>query len=109
MNGLLAPGNRARRGVKWGLVAHTVAMFSFVTIYTAVVLNIQSISFTDNRGFPGRDDDSGPLPPGPIGYQLLIHSTPIGILPTPMLVLNNWLIDGLLVSTRSLFTRVSNV
>jgi hypothetical protein len=30
------PVNRTRGGIKWGLVAHTAAMFSFVTIYTAI-------------------------------------------------------------------------
>jgi hypothetical protein len=53
MGALLNPVNRARGGIKWGLVAHTAAMFSFVTIYTAMTLDIQSISYIDNRDFPG--------------------------------------------------------
>ena len=96
MGSLLDPVNRARGGIKWGLVVHTVAMFSIVTVYTAITLDIQSISFIDNREYPGSSTDSA-VPPGPIGYQYLLHSKPIGITPTPMLVLNNWLSDGLLV------------
>ena len=76
-------------------MVHTMAMFSIVTIYTAVTLNIQSVSYVDNRGFPGVD---GVLPPGPLGYQYLTHSKAIGVVPTVMFLLNNWLADGLLVS-----------
>lgn len=87
--------DRTRERTKWGLVVHAVAMFSFVTIYTAMTLNIQSISFIDNREFPGVGDV---LPPGPVGYQFFIYSKPISIVPNVMFVLNNWLADGLLVS-----------
>jgi hypothetical protein len=97
MSALLEPVNRARGGVKWGLVAHTIAMFSFVTIYTTMTLNIQSISFINNREFPGTSDDRA-RPPGPLGYQWLIYSTPVATVPTSMIVLNNWLTDGLLAS-----------
>jgi hypothetical protein len=83
-------------GTKWGLVAHAVAMFTFVTIYTGMTLNIQSISFIDNRNFPGAD---GVLPPGPVGYQFLIYSKAISIVPNVAFLLNNWLADGLLVSS----------
>jgi len=96
MSALLDPVNRARGGVKWGLVAHTVAMFSFVTIYISMTLHIQSISFIDNREFSGTSDD-GAKPPGPLGYQWLIYSMPVATVPTSMIVLNNWLTDGLLL------------
>ena len=71
-------------------------MFSFVTIYTAVNLHIQSISYIDNRNFPGDGPD---LPPGPFGYQFYIYSKAISVLPSVMFTLNNWLADGLLVSS----------
>ena len=101
MNALLDPVNRARGGIKWGLVAHTAATFTFATIYIALNLNVQSLSFIDNREFPGTGADDA-IPPGPVGYQWSIRSKPIGIAPTPMLVLNNWLTDGLLVSVSRL-------
>ena len=94
MGALFDPSNRARGGIKWGLVAHTAAMFSFATAYAAMSFNIQSISFIDNRNFPGT---AGDMPPGPVGYQFLIHSKAIGIAPTPMILINGWLADGLWV------------
>lgn len=69
-------------------------MFSFVTIYTATGLDLQSISYIDNRDFPGID---GVLSPGPLGYQFLIYSNAINVVPTLMFQFNNWLADGLLV------------
>ena len=91
--------SRAREGVKWGIFAYTVAMFSFVTIFTATNLAIQSISYIDNRGFPGMDSVGPVLPPGPLGYQFLIYSKAISIVRSLMFLLNNWLADGLLVSS----------
>ena len=101
MEALLNPPDRENRGMKWGLVAHTTAMFSFVTIYTAMTLNIQSISYIDNREFPGVGEV---LPPGPLGYQFSIYSKAISIVPNVSFLLNNWLADGLLVSFASMST-----
>jgi hypothetical protein len=95
MAALLNPANRRGGGVKWGLVAYTAVMFSFVTVYTAGNLNVQSIAFIDNREFSGV---SGVMPPGPTGYQLFIYSKAISIVPNLMFLLNNWMADGLLVS-----------
>lgn len=92
MGALLNPVNRAS-GIKWGLVAHTALMFSFVTINTAMSLAIQAISYVDDRGFPSQEG----LPSGPFGYQLFIYSKPISFVTTLMFFLNNWLADGLLV------------
>ena len=89
------PANRTKGGIRWGLVAHTVAMFSFVTISTAMNLDIQSFSYIDNREFPG----NGGMPPGPLGYQFLIHSKATSVVPSIMFILNQWLADGLLVSS----------
>ena len=97
MSALLNPVNRMKGGIKWGLAIHTAAMFSFVTIYTAINLNIQSISFINNREFPGTSTD-GAIPPGPIGYQWFIRYKAITIALGPFFVMNNWLADGLLVS-----------
>jgi hypothetical protein len=106
MEALLNPVNRAGSGIKWGLVAYTMAMFSFVTVYTAMSLDIQSISYIDNRGFS--DDAVGG--PGPLGYQTLIFSEAINIVPNTMFLLNNWLADGLLVgSVSNSVARVSDV
>ncbi|KAF9652147.1 hypothetical protein BDM02DRAFT_3183873 [Thelephora ganbajun] len=94
MGALFDPVNRRSGGVRWGLVAYSVAMFSFVTIFTAMNLNVQSISFIDNREFPGVKDV---LPPGPLGYQLEIYSNVLSIVPNLMFLFNNWLADGLLL------------
>lgn len=96
MSALLNPVNRMRGGIKWGLVVHAAAMFSFVTIYTAINLNIQSISFIDNREFPGTSADDA-IPPGPVGYQWFIRYKAISIAQAPFAVMNNWLADGLLL------------
>ena len=104
---LVGPVNRKKGGIKWGLVAHTVAVFSIVTILTAIVLNIKSTSYIDNRDFPGVD---GLLPPGPLGYEYLIYSSTTNVIAVLMFLLNNWLADGLLVSSVSnSFVRVPNV
>ena len=97
MSALLDPMNRTRWGIKWSLVAHTLAMFSLATIYAGIGLDIESISFIDNREFPG----SNLFPPGPVGYQVLILDKAIGITPSVLAVVNNWLADGLLVSPTS--------
>ena len=62
---LLNPVHRRREGVKWGLVSYTMIMSSVVTVFTAMNLNIQSISYIDDRRFPGIYGFS----PGPFGYQ----------------------------------------
>ena len=95
MAALFNPTDRSRENIKWGLVSYTVAMFSFVTVLTGMKLDIQSISYVDHREFPGV---AGVLPPGPHGYQWLIYSKPLTVVPDLMFLLNNWLADGLLVS-----------
>ena len=96
MDALLNPANRPRGGVKWPLVVHTVAMFSFVTIYNAMSFDLQSISSIDNREYPGK---TNAIPPGPIGYQELLSSNVDNVVPNIMFLLNSWLADGLLVSS----------
>ena len=96
MAALFNPVNRRREGIKWGLVSYTAIAFSFVTIFTAMHLNIQFVSYSDidHREFPGVGDV---LPPGPLAYQWSILPNVFSIVPRIMYVLNNWLADGLLV------------
>ena len=89
---LLNPVHRRGKGVRWWLIFHTVAMFSFVTVYTAMNLHIQFKSFTDNRQDYGRYSR-------PLGYQNYTRVTILGLIPNVMFNLNNWLADGLLVSS----------
>ena len=92
---LLNPVNRERGGIKWGLVCYTVVMFSCATVVVGTAQNIASVSFIDNRKFPGV---GGSFPPGPIGYQAMTCSGTPGIAPSLGFLLNYWLADGLLVS-----------
>lgn len=91
MGALFDPANRTIGGVKWGLAAHSTAMFTFVTIYTALNLDLQSVSYIDNRAYPT----------GPFGYQLFVSSDAINTVISLMFFLNQWLADGLLVSSAS--------
>ena len=95
MGAFFNPAHRRRESIQWRLVSYTVVMFAFVTVFTAMNDNIQSISWIDNREFPGVE---GMFPPGPLGYQFLIDSDAITIIPSLMFLLNNWLADGFLVS-----------
>ena len=94
LNALLNPVDRTRGGVKWGFVVHVVLMFSLVTVYTAATLGLQSISYIDNREFPGLNDGL----PGPFNYEYIIYYKPISVISPIMFILNYWLADGLLVS-----------
>ena len=98
MNTWCNPLSRSRRGTKWGMIAYTMAMFSFVTIGTAMNLDLQSISYIDNREFPGI---KGALDPGPVGYQYFIYSEVINAVPFLTFFLNQWLADGFMVSSVS--------
>jgi hypothetical protein len=98
--------DRTRRSIKWGLMAHTMTMFTCVTIYTAGGLYLQSLSYIDDRGFPGVDT----IPAGPIGYQFLIITDPLNSICYVVFYLNQWLADGLLVSSVSKpVVQVSNI
>lgn len=90
MGALLDPTNRTRGGVKWGLVAHTAAMFSVLTVDAAISFDVQSLSYIDNREAPG----------GPEGYLWLTLSDAITIVPHVMFYLNTCLTDGFLVGSQ---------
>ena len=91
MVALFSPVHRGGEGIKWWLVSYTVAVFSFVTVYIATNLHIQSVSFVDNR-------ETGAVYRGPMQYQAAVRSTALGLILDLMFNLNNWLADGLLVS-----------
>ena len=94
MAALFNPVHRRGEPTKWGLVSYTVVMFSLATVQTALNLHIFSISYIDDRKFPGFDGIS----PGPFAYQWLVYTKPIGVTPTVMFTSSNWLADGFLVS-----------
>ena len=98
MGVLLNPANPIKRGIKWALVAHTVAMFSFLTIATGIGLTYSSISYIDNRAFPAGDG----YPPGPFGYNSFLATTMSTTVYSAMVPLNQWLADGLFVGLISI-------
>ena len=103
MAALFDPANRKSEGIKWGLVSYAVLMFSFATILGGTGLHAESISYIDNRGFPGGEG----VPPGPHGYRLFIWSGGMVVTTRLMFFFNNWLADGFLVSPSlvAVFTR----
>ena len=94
MAALLSSANRKREGVEWGLVFYSMALFSCATVVIGTAQNIASISFIDNREFPG----DSVFPSGPLGYQSMICSKAPGIAPNLTTLLSYWLADGLMVS-----------
>lgn len=96
MMALFNPTYRRGGGVKWSLVLFTVVMFLLVTVHTAMDLDLLSVSFIDNRNFPGVE---GVLYPGPAGYREVVYFKAINVIPNATFPLNNWLADGLLVSS----------
>ena len=73
-----------------------MVMFSVVTIGTAMQFDVRSVSYVDNREYPGVE---GVIPSGPIGYQWLISPKATGVIQDVTFALSNWLADGLLVSS----------
>ena len=96
MAGLFNPAYRRGEPIRWGLVSYTVVMFSLVSIQIAVVAYFHSISYIDNREFPGI---VGEVSPGPIGYSVFVSNETFITLCNVMFFLNAWLADGLLVSS----------
>ena len=105
MSALLYPVHPTMKGIRWGLVAHTVAMFSFSTIGIAINRDVFSISYINDREF------TGPIL-GPVGF--LTFTFPIqqviGYVAFLMFPFNQWLAGGLLVSSPpDSVAQVSNV
>jgi len=92
---LLNPVHR-REGIKWRVVLYTVAMFSFATVYTMMDHRNKSNMFIDHR--PGVQIGVYTYS-GPLIYQTLLRKKVLGLIPNLMFALNNWLADGLLVSS----------
>ena len=92
---LFDPVNCRRDGIKWGLVSYTVVVFLFATVITGTGLNLGSISFIDNREYPGSEAEN--ISPGPLGYQVTIYQTAISVIPSLAFLVGYWLADGLLV------------
>ena len=93
MGVLLSPINSMKKSTQWMLVAHTVALFSFITIPFGIGLNDLSILYINTREFPG----SHGIPPGPLGYKDVLVTEAASIFFNVMFPLNQWLADGLLV------------
>ena len=96
MTALFDPIHHKGKGIKWGLVSYTAVVFLLATVQTALNLDVQSISYINNREFPGIN---GQIAPGPLGYQTIIYAEALSVVPYAMLALSNWLADGLLVSS----------
>ena len=94
MTALLGSTNRMRKGYSWGLVAHTVALFSVATMSLAIDLFFLSVAYIDAREFPGADG----LPSGPLGYLVLPKFLVLASISNSVIQVNQWLVDGLLVS-----------
>lgn len=97
MSVLLNPVNPMKRGINWALIAHTVAMLTFLTIPVGIDLSTLFILYINNRDFPGR----GEYPPGPLGYDVVLNSNATSTVLFVMPSLNQWLADGLLVGSVS--------
>ena len=97
MTGLFDPANRRRDDIKWGLVSYTVVVFSFATVFTGSALNLGSLSFIDNREYPGSVARN--IAPGPLGYQVIVFQEGISVIPSLSFLLGYWLADGLLVGS----------
>lgn len=93
MDALLNPANRKKGGIKWGLVVHTLAMFSFLTVDFCVNFAYQSFGYI-NCEFPGDKLSVG----GPCRGHYAPFRAPLAIVSEIMFYLNMWLADGLLVS-----------
>ena len=89
MAALFHPVNRARAGIKWGFVAHTVATFACLMINVAMFYYLQAFSYTEKRKYTN----------GPLYYQIFVADDAVSTVPTGASVVCGWLADGLLVST----------
>ena len=94
MTALLSPTNRAKGGTTWGLVGSIVALMSVATMSFVMGLWFLSVGYINNRGFPG----GGLELPGPLGYMWLSKFTTFAVIANSGYQVNQWLVDGLLVS-----------
>ena len=92
MTALFDPAYRRGEPIKWGIVSYTVAMFSLLTVGTAMQLSVQSTSYIDNRESPS-------ILAVPLKYHGPNVPDAIRIIKNIGFTLNNLLADGLLVSS----------
>ena len=97
MSALLGPANTMKSGIRCALVAHTVALFSFLTIPILIDMYYLFLEYISNREFTGGDEYF----PGPLGYDVFLTTKPLATFFDVMFPLNQWLADGLLVSAVS--------
>ena len=97
VSALLDPVYGTKKAIKWGLVTHTVAMFSVLTISCTLKRNLFLISYIDNREFSGAGPEA---PSGPLEYPAFAHLEATAFVPSLILFrFDQWLADGLLVSS----------
>ena len=96
------PVHRRKEGVLWGAASYTVVIFSLVTALAAITLDILSISYIDNREFPGEGTS---VPLGPFGHKLVMDPKALTVTPGVIFFWNNLLADSFLV--RRLFDPTS--
>ena len=97
MNALLGPANAIKGGIRWALVAYTVALFSFLTMPILIDMCYLSLEYVDNREFAVCEE----YDPGPLGYDELLNTKPTATLHDVTFPMNQWLADGLLVGAIS--------
>ena len=91
---------------EWGLLAHTVALFLVTSTSVALTLYGLEESYINGREYTGGDG----IPPGPYGYQYLPEFVAVRFVTDSAVQMNQWLVDGLLVSsTPNSATRISNL
>ena len=93
---LFDPVHRGEERIKWGLVSYTVVMFLLVTVGNVMHPYLDSISYVDNRKFPGA---KGVVGTGPLAYQLFVAPRVLQRFPSISFTLSNWLADGFMVSS----------
>ena len=102
MGALLSPTHRKHKagGIRWGLVAFTTAMFFFSTTALALNLDVLSYNYIGHRDYLILDL------PGSLGY-LGDNQGAVNIIVLSVTPLNQWLADGLLVSSVSVSKSVA--
>ena len=72
----------------------TVALLSVATTSFVIGLWFEPMAYINNREFPGGDLEA----PGPMGYTWLRKWTALAVISDSGYQVNQWLVDGLLVS-----------
>ena len=91
MIALLGPTNHTRKGSMWWLAAHTIALFSVATMALAMGFFLLLVAYIKGREFPG-------VSSGPFSYLGLRKFDVVESISGSVIQVNQWLVDGLLVS-----------